>query len=483
MVAFPIEELQSRKSIILLALILGAFLNTFDSGILAVCIPVISQTFNTTVSLAAWTILAYGLGLIMLALLSGKIYSKVGFFKGYTVSVAVFIIACIFCGFSKDIFTLSILRFIQGCGAGMLYSIGPMAIRTFIPEEKQRFSYNLVSAVPYAGILIGTPLGGLILEFFSWQYTFFFQIPVCILALLAGFSFPKLKRHSFSKGPDGLSLCFLFLSLFLLTFLLNQGDEMGWLSVPTVLLLGATIFALIIFTRRERLTKSPLFERYLFSCKTFIRRVREVSVFMGICYGVSFFVPFLLLWTFSLSPVISGFLFLIDPLVMVCVAIPGGWIIRRLSSRYIMKWGYIFLIATLSVYAGGAAFRSLELICIGLILSGISKGLYYPSSMNNVMDNLPGPYLEEGNSLYSFARAVTQIMGIAVFETIWSQIFTHKGDIKFMAGMDIGSAAALSFQTILLFSILIVIISFLFFTRSKTMNNFNEGSPGKNGDV
>jgi MFS family permease len=455
------------RPIVFLA-VLGLFLNSLVSGLLYVSLPVIAQELDTTISLATWTVTGYLLTLTVFALCAGRLTRMWGFRNTFLFATGLFTITCVLCGLSEDILILSFFRFVQGIGAGLLYAMGPLVVRMLLPPDQQGRCYGLIAAAPVAALLVGQLIGGWIVTYYPWQGIFFIQIPFCIVALYYCFRFPMIPRiERDGRRMDVLGLVTLFLSLFLFMLWMNQGSEFGWGSPQTILLLGTSIIVLLFFLYHEKRTSHPLFERKLLGFRAYLKGLTDVSAYLFIASGTTYLLPFLLITGFLIRPDFAGVILLIQPLVMVVVSVWGGFIIERHRIGVLMAIGWALCIGALLGYVFGAFGQDLILIGIAMFFSGLSMGLYYPAGVKLTMDRSPQSFLEDASDFFSFGRTMSQTLGIAFFETIYSEVQSGVfvfSSIKTTLGTSATALSRISF-TIAMAAGLLIAIAILYINR------------------
>ena len=190
-----------RKIIITLTVIVSAMLELIDTTIVNVAITQISGNLGASIDDVAWVVTSYAIANVIVIPLSGFLGNLLGRRNYYIGSILLFTVASLFCGLATDIWALVFFRFLQGIGGGALLPTSQAILyETYRPEERGKatgiFSMGLV-----LGPTIGPLLGGYLVDYFSWEWCFFVNIPIGLLAAWSSFTFlrePKVK-HSVSK--------------------------------------------------------------------------------------------------------------------------------------------------------------------------------------------------------------------------------------------------------------------------------------------
>jgi multidrug resistance protein len=113
-------------------------------------------------------LLGFTLGPLVMAPLS-ELYGRL---IVYHLSIATFIAFVLGCGWSQDIVSFLILRFIAGCAASSPSTIGGGTVADLIPVEKRGAAMAVTALGPILAPVIGPVVGGFIAQRLGWRWTF-----------------------------------------------------------------------------------------------------------------------------------------------------------------------------------------------------------------------------------------------------------------------------------------------------------------------
>ena len=157
----------------------------------------------------------------------------------FAVSIVPFTISSFLCGNASGIAELVIFRFIQGLGGGALLVTSQTIITESYPPEK-----GMAQAIYGMGVIIGPtlgpPLGGYIIDHFSWPYIFYINIPLGVIATLLTLQFvrsPKYSEKKTIKDIDWLGIGLFAIFIGSLQYILEKGHEEDWFSSQTIIVL------------------------------------------------------------------------------------------------------------------------------------------------------------------------------------------------------------------------------------------------------
>lgn len=183
----------------LAALLIGVTLSTVDSSALNLALPTLATHFNTDAAAVQGASSYYLIGAALAFLPISGLAGKVGTVKVYRFSLAAFAIISQILAFSPTLQTLLYLRFLQGiAGAGIVGLVPGMTAATF--KEHRGWALGMVSGAVAAGTLMGPPLGGFLVEWFSWRSIFYINLPFGLLALFLSSRLTDLHGVGLKEG-------------------------------------------------------------------------------------------------------------------------------------------------------------------------------------------------------------------------------------------------------------------------------------------
>ncbi|MFY9965998.1 MAG: MFS transporter [Nitrososphaeraceae archaeon] len=174
-------------------------------------IPDLINDFNVSYGTSSWILTTYLISGAVATPIVGKLSDVYGKKKVLLLVMLIYAIGVSFAGFASNIYTLLLVRAIQGIGMGM-FPIAFGIIRDQFPREKISIGQGIISSMFAAGAAVGLSAGALIVENFGWQATFFTIIPIAILLLITIWRFvhigenqqidPAPIKYSTSRGKE-----------------------------------------------------------------------------------------------------------------------------------------------------------------------------------------------------------------------------------------------------------------------------------------
>ncbi|MDQ1513584.1 MAG: hypothetical protein QOC59_1426, partial [Microbacteriaceae bacterium] len=255
------------------SLIIGFFMILIDTTIVSVANPAILRGLHTDIDSVIWVTSAYLLAFAVPLLITGRLGDRFGPKNLYLIGLVIFTLASAWCGFAGSIGWLIAARVVQGLG-GALMSPQTMAVITRIfPPERRGQALGLWGATAGVATLVGPILGGLLVDGLGWEWIFFVNVPIGVVAFVLAARFvPKLPTHPHRFDLLGVALSAA--ALFLLVFGLQEGQTYDWgtiagpISVWSLIIAGVVVLALFV-VQQARTKREPLVPLHLFRDRNF----------------------------------------------------------------------------------------------------------------------------------------------------------------------------------------------------------------------
>jgi MFS family permease len=154
-------------------------------------IPDLINDFHVSYSTSSWILTAYLIAGAVMTPIAGKLSDIYGRKKTLLVIMVIYAIGVSMAGFASDIYFMIFARVIQGIGMSM-FPIAFGMIRDQFPREKISIGQGVITSMFASGAVAGLTVGGIIVQDYGWQSTFFTIIPIAITLLLVIWRFIHL---------------------------------------------------------------------------------------------------------------------------------------------------------------------------------------------------------------------------------------------------------------------------------------------------
>ncbi|GAB3713291.1 DHA2 family efflux MFS transporter permease subunit [Mariniluteicoccus flavus] len=413
------------------ALVLGFFMILVDSTIVTVAMPAIMHGLGADLGGVVWVTSAYLLAYAVPLLITGRLGDRFGPKRLYLTGLTVFTAASVWCGLSGSIEMLILARVAQGFGAAMM-SPQTMAIitRTF-PPERRGAAMGLWGATAGVATLLGPLVGGLVTDAWGWEWIFFINLPVGVLALVLAWRLvPRLEVHP--HRFDWLGVALSGLGMFCLVFGIEEGETYDWgqiwgpISVPLLIVTGVVVLGLFVLWQ-ARMSGEPLVPLGLFRDRNFAAANVAITAMGFIITAQVFPLMFFLQTARGMTPTQAALLGLPTAVLSGFLAPVIGKLIDRHDPKPYAVGGFVLLGASFALYAWlmRPGLSALWLL-IPAALAGIANtGIWGPLSVSATR-NLPPRMAGAGSGIYNTTRQVGSVLGsAAVAALMQAQIATN----------------------------------------------------------
>ncbi|HFH2046267.1 TPA: multidrug efflux MFS transporter SdrM [Staphylococcus aureus] len=408
------------KSIItVIALILIMFMSAIESSIISLALPTIKQDLNAG-NLISLIFTAYFIALVIANPIVGELLSRFKIIYVAITGLLLFSIGSFMCGLSTNFTMLIISRVIQGFGSGVLMSLSQIVPKLAFEIPLRYKIMGIVGSVWGISSIIGPLLGGGILEFATWHWLFYINIPIAIIAIILviwTFHFPEEETVAKSKfDTKGLTLFYVFIGLIMFALLNQQLLLLNFLSFILAIVVAMCLFKV------EKHVSSPFLPVVEFNRS--ITLVFITDLLTAICLmGFNLYIPVYLQEQLGLSPLQSGLV--IFPLSVAWITLNFNLhrIEAKLSRKVIYLLSFTLLLVSSIIISFGIKLP--VLIAFVLILAGLSFGFIYTKDSVIVQEETSPLQMKKMMSFYG----LTKNLGASIGSTIMGYLYAIQSGI------------------------------------------------------
>ncbi|WP_050964374.1 multidrug efflux MFS transporter SdrM, partial [Staphylococcus aureus] len=408
------------KSIVtVIALILIMFMAAIESSIISLALPTIKQDLNAG-NLISLIFTAYFIALVIANPIVGELLTR---FKIIYIAIAgltLFTVGSLMSGLSTHFSMLIISRVIQGFGSGVMMSLSQIVPKLAFEIPLRYKIMGIVGSVWGISSIIGPLLGGGILEFATWHWLFFINIPIAIIAIILvvwTFHFSEEETVAKSKfDTKGITLFYIFIGLIMFALLNQQHLYLNIIGFVLAILIALRLFNV------EKKVSSPFLPVAEFN--RMITLVFITDLLTAVCLmGFNLYIPVYLQEQLGLSPLQSGLV--IFPLSVAWITLNFNLhhIEAKLSRKVIYLSSFTLLLLSSIIIAFGIKLPIL-IACV-LILSGISFGYIYTKDSVIVQEETSPIQMKKMMSFYG----LTKNLGASIGSTIMGYLYALKSGL------------------------------------------------------
>ncbi len=409
----------NRKWWTLAAVSFGLFMIMLDNTVVNVALPSIQRSLGLKVSELEWVVTGYALTFGAFMLTGGKLADLLGRRKMFVAGLIVFTASSLACGLAGSATILIAARVVQGLGAALMNpSTLSIITVTFAPKQRGT-AIGIWAGVSALALAIGPLVGGLITEHINWNWIFFINIPVGILAVISAFLFIDESRDtSAEQRPDIPGLATSALGLFALIYALIEGNSYGWSSTRILgafALAALSLGAFVVLEMRQRL---PMLDLSLFRNRTFAGANAVMLLVALAMFGVFFYISLFMQQVLGYSPIQAGAAFLPMTVLIVFLAPLAGKYSDRFGSRYLAGSGMFLLSCSLFLFSRLSVDADYWHLLPAMLIGGTGMSLTMTPTTAAAMSAVRMDKAGVGSAVLNSMRQVGGSLGIALIGAI-----------------------------------------------------------------
>jgi EmrB/QacA subfamily drug resistance transporter len=410
---------ENRKWLTLAAVSFGLFMIMLDNTIVNVALPSIQSSLGLKVSELEWVVTGYALTFGALMLTGGKLADLFGRRLVFVVGLAIFTASSLACGLANGADMLIAARVVQGVGAALMNPATLSIITVTFPRQQRGMAIGIWAGVSALALAIGPLVGGLISEHINWNWIFYINVPVGLVAIVAAFLFIDESRDtSHEQRPDLPGLFTSALGLFALSYGLIEANQYGWTSARILTAFAIAAVSLVAFVILEMRQRLPMLELDLFRNRSFAG-ANTVMLLVGLAmFGVFFYVSLYVQQILGYSPTQAGASFLPWTMLIIVLAPMAGKLSDRVGPRPLVGGGMIVLAGSLLLFASLGTDASFWNLLPGMILGGIGMSAAMAPVTAAAMSSVRPDKAGVGSAVLNSARQVGGSLGIAIMGAI-----------------------------------------------------------------
>ncbi|TYB47345.1 MFS transporter [Nonomuraea sp. PA05] len=429
-------------------LLLVLFVAMISGTIVSVALPQIIGALDGTQSQYTWVVTASLLASTASTPIWGKLADLFNKKLLLQISIVIFMVASLACGFAQNTGQLIAFRAVQGLGMGALQILAQVVIAAMIsPKERGRYN-GYLGAVMAVATVGGPLLGGLIADtsWLGWRWCFFIAVPFTIaaFALLAKtLHIPTVRRSNVSIDYWGATLIAAGVSI-LLIWVTFVGNEFDWLSWQTAAFAGSGVVLLALATWVESVVKEPVVPLHVIR-----RRTPALAILASLAVGMAMFGGSVFLGQYfqigrGFGPTQAGLLTI--PMmvgVLLSSTISGRMVSNTGKTKPFILVGLVVLLAGFCGLSTIDHQTSLVLISVYMLAVGIGVGMSMQNLVLVIQNTVPLSEIGAASGAVTFFRSLGGTVGVSVLGAVLAnQVATSIAEGLAKAGIPVGGDAA-----------------------------------------
>jgi EmrB/QacA subfamily drug resistance transporter len=432
-----------RKWWTLLLVSIATFMLLLDVTVVNVALPDIQRELHASLSSLQWVVDAYSLMLAAFLLTAGSLGDRLGRRRVFTIGFAIFTTASFLCGISDDPTLLNLARGLQGIGGAGMFATSLALIGQEFQGKDRATAFGVWGATVGGAVAVGPLVGGVITENLGWEWIFFVNVPIGIVAMILT---ERKIVNVFAEHPEPVDIPGLVTfssSLFLLIFGLIRGNPEGWGS-PVILacLIGSAVL-MAIFVAIELRTEHPMLDLTLFRKAAFNGVSAVAFALSGGMFALFLYLTIYMQGILDYSPLEAGLRFLPLTVLGFVVAPISGSLSNRVPIRVLLGVGLGLVGVGLLLMHGVTPTSSWTELLLGFVIAGIGIGTTNPGIGQAAIAVVPVEKSGMGSGINTTFRQVGIATGVAGLGAVFQgQVNSKLGELLPHAPAGLGEAVA-----------------------------------------
>jgi EmrB/QacA subfamily drug resistance transporter len=368
---------------------LGMLLATTNSGTLIIALPELEQELHTGLLELVWVILAYLIASTVLMLTCGRLADLFGRKRAYVAGFVVFAFASLGAGFAADGTQLILWRIVQGVGAAFLFANASALVTDAFPREQLGVALGTNVMVAAVGLVLGPILGGALIAI-SWEWVFWFNVPLALLGSLWGaLVLHELAKPDSVRGFDVLGGLTFVAGLTGLVLGISRGGLSGW-DDPVVLAgLASSAVLLPLFVLIEHRARAPMLDLAMFRDRMFAAATGAAFINGLSRFALMFVFVFYFQGAQGDDPITAGVKLAPLAVGMLISSPLAGWWADRRGSRTLAALGMVVTAGGLAGMTVLQADSAYWISGVWLFVVGVGSGMFNSPNTAAMMGTVP----------------------------------------------------------------------------------------------
>lgn len=412
------DRLSPEVRAVAIVVVIGAIMSILDTTIVNVALDTLAKDFDTDLTTIQWVATGYLLALSTVIPLTGWASHRFGTKRLFMMSIVLFTAGSMLCGLAWSAESLVAFRVLQGFGGGMMMPVGMTILTQQAGPAKVGRIMGAIGVPMLLAPIVGPILGGWLVDNASWQWIFYVNVPIGVIAIALAQRFLERDEPSPGEALDWKGLVLLSPGLAALVYGLAETGPQGGFDAPEVLVpmfVGAVlIIAFIVHALR---TDDALIDVHLFKDKVMAVATSTSFVLAASFFGAMVLMPLYYQAVRGLSAFDAGLLVApqgVGAAIMMPIA---GKLTDRLGSGRVVPFGALVLVVCTYALTHLTDTTPYWQIVIVLFVMGLGMGSTMMPTMSSAFITLQHDQVPRASSAINTIQRVGASIGVAVLTT------------------------------------------------------------------
>lgn len=417
------DQIYARRWWTLGALCFSLLIIGMDATILNVALPTLARDLHAGTTSLQWMVDAYTLVYASLLLTTGSLGDRFGRKGALSIGIAIFGVGSVASAFSGSAGMLIACRALMGLGGCLIMPATLSILTNVFPRDERAKAIGVWAGVAGLGIVAGPALGGILLQHFWWGSVFLVNVPVVIVALVAGhFVVPSSKDPAATRlDPVGTLLSITGLTLVLYAIIEAPTEGLG--SRTVLLTFGVGLAVVLAFALWELHTDHPMLDVRFFEDPRFTAASLTITLAFFAMSGLLFFLSQYMQSVLGYTTLRAGLALIPVGVTMAIAAPSSARLDERFGSKATVVTGMVIAAGAVGILSVAHTNSPYVLVAVVLGLLGLGLGWVMAPATNSIMGSLPLAKAGVGSAVNDTTRQIGGALGVAILGSVTNAVY------------------------------------------------------------
>jgi len=430
------ERIHSRRWLTLGVLCASLLIIVLDNTIVNVALPTLVRDLGTSITDLQWVVDAYTLVFAGLLLTMGSLGDRFGRQGALSAGLVIFGLASAAAALAGGVTPLIGARALMGIGAALIMPATlSILINVFTDARERALAIGLWSAVAGLAVALGPVIGGFLLDHFWWGSVFLINVPVVIVALIAGKFLVPTSRNPEHPPIDWIGALLSIVGLGALVASIIEAPTYGWTDPLILGGFALAIVGIVGFVLWELHAREPMLDVRFFRNPRFTSATLTISITFFALFGFIFLATQYLQFVLGYSAFQAGLRTLPFAIAMMVAAPLSSKAVEWFGTKRMVVSGMLLFASGLVVAATSTVGTGYPRVGVAMILMGVGMGFSMPPATESIMGSLPKEHAGVGSAVNDTSREIGGAVGVAVLGSMLTSLYTTQLNSKLPANV------------------------------------------------
>jgi MFS transporter, DHA2 family, multidrug resistance protein len=417
--------------LIAIVVALASFMEVLDTTIANVALPYIAGGMGVSTDEASWVVTTYLVSNAIILTASSFLARMLGRKPFFLISLGLFTLSSLLCGFAPNLNALLLFRILQGVGGGGMVPVAQSILADSFPPAKRGQAFAVFGVAVVVAPVVGPTLGGWLSDNISWQWCFLINAPVGVLAMAlisVILHEPATARADGRQQRQGSGfdvVGFLLIATFLgaLEVVLDRGLEDDWFASPFIVTFAVvSALALVLMIPWELSRGNPMIDLRMVASRQFGACFLVMLATGAILLATTQFLPQLVQQDFGYTATWAGLALSPGGAVTMAMMFVVGRLASKVQPKYLIVAGAVLI--ALSMYDMTNVYGDLGFwfMARSRMLLGVGLPMIFVPIMAASYDGIEPSKTDQASALINAARNTGGSIGVSIV----SNVLTHR---------------------------------------------------------